>query len=125
MLYTLLIILVVIAAVLLAFAVLMQNSKGGGLSSTFAGTSQIMGVRKTADFLEKVTWTLSITIVGLCFIATFLTSSSGSAPVEEQGSKAAQGGAINTLPMTAPSAPAVDPAATPAPAQSPEPVAVP
>jgi preprotein translocase subunit SecG len=121
MLYTLLIILVVIAAVLLALAVLMQNSKGGGLSSTFAGTSQIMGVRKTADFLEKATWALSISIVALCFISTFLTSSSDAGSATEQGSKASQGGALNTLPMTAPPAPAAAPAETPATAPSSEP----
>ena len=36
-----------------------QNSKGGGLAAGFSSTNQIMGVRKTTDFLEKATWGLS------------------------------------------------------------------
>jgi len=69
----------------------MQNSKGGGLSSTFSSSSQIMGVRKTADFLEKATWGLAITIVVLSFFSGFFTRSGGSSDGErQQGSKASQ-----------------------------------
>ena len=50
-------VLIFIICILLIIVVLIQNSKGGGLASGFTG-SQIMGVRKTADFLEKATWTL-------------------------------------------------------------------
>ena len=59
MLYLLLIILMVIVSVLMCLIVLIQKSKGGGLASGFASSNQIMGVRKTADFLEKTTWTLA------------------------------------------------------------------
>ena len=38
---------------------LVQNSKGGGLASNFQGSNQVMGVRKTTDFLEKATWVLA------------------------------------------------------------------
>ncbi len=92
--YTVLIVLIVILAILLGLVVLMQNSKGGGVSSTFSSSSQIMGVRKTADFLEKATWTLSISIVVLCFISSFFASS-GEKVIEQQGSKAA--GAQQTM----------------------------
>ena len=51
--YLLLVILMVIAAILMCFIVLIQNSKGGGLASGFSSSNQIMGVRKTTDFLEK------------------------------------------------------------------------
>ena len=51
--YLLLIILMVIVSLLMCFIVLIQNSKGGGLASGFASSNQIMGVRKTTDFLEK------------------------------------------------------------------------
>ena len=54
--YLLLVILMVIASVLMCFIVLIQNSKGGGLASGFSSSNQIMGVRKTTDFLEKATW---------------------------------------------------------------------
>lgn len=61
--YLLLIILIVIAAVLMCFIVLIQNSKGGGLASGFSSSNQIMGVRKTTDFLEKTTWGLAAFMV--------------------------------------------------------------
>ena len=51
--YTLVSILTIIAALLLIVVVLVQKSKGGGLSSSFGGGNQIMGVRKTTDFIEK------------------------------------------------------------------------
>ena len=54
--YLLLVILMLIASVLMCFIVLIQNSKGGGLASGFSSSNQIMGVRKTTDFLEKATW---------------------------------------------------------------------
>ena len=56
--YILLTILCVIAAILLVLLVLVQNSKGGGLAAGFNSGNQVMGVRKTTDFLEKATWTL-------------------------------------------------------------------
>ena len=54
--YLLLIGLIVLAALLMCFVVLIQNSKGGGLASSFASSNQIMGVHKTTDFIEKLTW---------------------------------------------------------------------
>lgn len=59
-LFVLLTVLVLIIAVLIVLVVLVQNSKGGGLASNFASSNQYMGVRKTADFLEKATWTLAV-----------------------------------------------------------------
>lgn len=64
--YSLIIILIIIACVLLMLVVLIQNPKGGGLSSSFGGLSnQILGVKRTTDFLEKATWTLIIAIAAL------------------------------------------------------------
>jgi preprotein translocase subunit SecG len=63
-------ILIVLAAVFLVLFVLVQNSKGGGLVSGFSSSNQIMGVRKTTDFLEKATWGLAIAIVALSIVAT-------------------------------------------------------
>lgn len=48
--------------------VLVQNSKGGGLAQGFSSTNQIMGVRKTTDFLEKATWGLAATILVLSIV---------------------------------------------------------
>lgn len=63
--FTFLATLIVIASLLLILAVLAQNSKGGGLSSQFggSGTAQIMGVKRTGDILEKLTWGLAIAIL--------------------------------------------------------------
>jgi preprotein translocase subunit SecG len=59
--------LILMISVLLVLIILAQNSKGGGLSSQFGGsaTSQIMGVKRTGDLLEKLTWGFAITILAL------------------------------------------------------------
>ena len=67
--YTLFITLIIIAAILLVLLVLIQNSKGGGLAADFAGGNQVMGAPKTADFLEKTTWTLVGVIAFLSILA--------------------------------------------------------
>jgi preprotein translocase subunit SecG len=63
------VLLIVLASVLMCLIVLIQNSKGGGLASGFASSNQIMGVRKTTDFLEKATWTLAIAMVVLSIVS--------------------------------------------------------
>jgi len=60
---TFLVVVIILASLLLAFIVLIQNSKGGGLASNFAGQNQVLGVRKTTDFLEKATWTIAALIM--------------------------------------------------------------
>ena len=67
--YTLFITLIIIASVLLVLLVLIQNSKGGGLAADFASGNQVMGAPKTADFLEKATWTLVGVIAVLSILA--------------------------------------------------------
>lgn len=68
--YYVITVLTVVVCIVLVLIVLVQNSKGGGLASNFAGSNQIMGVRKTTDFLEKATWTLSIGLFVLCLLAS-------------------------------------------------------
>jgi preprotein translocase subunit SecG len=63
-------VLIIIVCILLALIVLIQNSKGGGLSSSFASNNQIMGVRRTADVLEKTTWGFAIALFVLCLLGT-------------------------------------------------------
>jgi len=60
-----LIIISIIVCVLLGLIVLIQNPKGGGLSSNFSSSSQLLGVQKTGDILEKGTWTLAILLMFL------------------------------------------------------------
>ncbi|MDD2419652.1 MAG: preprotein translocase subunit SecG [Bacteroidia bacterium] len=77
--YTVIAILIVIASILLTIVVLVQNSKGGGLAANFASGNQTFGVRQTADFLEKATWTLAISIMALCILATAFVSTGNNA----------------------------------------------
>ena len=73
--YTLFVILIVIAAVLMIGLVLIQESKGGGLSSSFAGYNQVAGVRKTTDFIEKATWVLAASMVVISIICAWVAPS--------------------------------------------------
>ncbi|MCT4664564.1 MAG: preprotein translocase subunit SecG [Flavobacteriales bacterium] len=57
--------LLVLVCVILIITVMVQNPKGGGLSSTFGGGNQILGVQKTTNFIEKTTWTLAVVLVVL------------------------------------------------------------
>jgi preprotein translocase subunit SecG len=66
---TLISIAIVLVCILLILIVLVQNSKGGGLASSFSSSNQVMGVRKTADFLEKATWTLAIALLVLSLLS--------------------------------------------------------
>lgn len=76
-------ILVIIASVILGLIVLVQNPKGGGLSSSFGGFgNQIMGVKQTTDVLEKGTWLFAGIVGALCIIspAFIPKEGTGSAP---------------------------------------------
>jgi len=70
--YIIVSVLILITSILLMLVVLVQNSKGGGLASNFSGNNQYMGVRKTADFLEKSTWTLAIVLLVLSLFSIFV-----------------------------------------------------
>ena len=69
MLYTLCIVLILIASVLLVLAVLVQNPKSG-MASNFGASNQVMGVRQTADFLEKFTWGAAVVVLALSLLST-------------------------------------------------------
>ena len=72
--------IIIIAAIFLILVVLAQNPKGGGLSSQFGGSgaSQVMGVKKTGDFLEKATWGAAITILSLTLATNFFIETGAS-----------------------------------------------
>lgn len=98
--YLLFVGLIVLAALLMCFVVLIQNSKGGGLASSFASSNQIMGVRKTTDFIEKLTWGLAAFMVVLSVATAYVipTAQSETSVIMEQAVKE---GATN--PLNAPS----------------------
>ena len=111
--YLLLVGLIVLASVLMCFVVLIQNSKGGGLASSFASSNQIMGVRKTTDFIEKLTWGLAVFMVVLSVAAAYVL------PSATQGSSVIMDQAVQeqkTNPLNAPegfAAPQTEQATTP------------
>ena len=88
--YLFLVILMVVASLLMCFIVLIQNSKGGGLASGFSSSNQIMGVRKTTDFLEKGTWFLAGLMVVMSISTAYVvptSSSKGGDVILEQAQK--------------------------------------
>jgi preprotein translocase subunit SecG len=112
--YIVLTILIILACALLVLAVLVQNPKGGGLAVGFSSSNQVMGVRKTTDFLEKFTWGTLISLILFCLIATIiLPTGGGKAPQSQLEEKAAE---ATSAPVQAP-APAAQPPAGGQPAQ--------
>ncbi len=67
--YILFSVVILVVSVLLGLIVLVQNPKGGGLAANFSGGSQFMGVRQTADMLEKLTWGFGVGILILSLAA--------------------------------------------------------
>src|SRR5476651_2372731 len=109
--YLVLVIIVIIVCGLLGLIVLIQNPKGGGLSSNFSSSSQLMGVQKTGDFLEKGTWILAITLMVLSLAINVAvkggTEKSENPQLKEQIDKASKPvGGVGSSPMALPPAPA-------------------
>ena len=61
--------MILVASVMLILAVLVQSPKSG-MAANFGAANQVMGVRESANILEKTTWTLAGMIVVLSLIAT-------------------------------------------------------
>ncbi len=101
MAYTLFVILIVLASLLMIFIVLIQESKGGGLASNFSSSNAIMGVRKTTDVVEKLTWGLAIAMVVLSVACAYVApqatgdSSVMEGATQEQTALPAMPGATN------------------------------
>tara|TARA_B100000427_G_C15148797_1_gene437788 strand:- start:146 stop:493 length:348 start_codon:yes stop_codon:yes gene_type:complete len=68
--FTIFIGLIILVCFLLVLVVMVQNPKGGGLSSSFGGSSQQLGgVQKTSDFLDKSTWILAVFLLVLILLS--------------------------------------------------------
>ena len=122
--YLLFIGLIVVAALLMCFVVLIQNSKGGGLASSFASSNQIRGVRKTTDFIEKLTWGLAgfMVVISIACAYVLPTASSESSVIMEQAVKESATNPLNApagfVAPTATETPAAEAPATEAPAEA-------
>ncbi len=111
-------ILVVLAAVVLGFIVLIQNPKGGGLSSSLGGIgNQLMGVKQTTDVLEKGTWVFAGVVGILCLLSPLFipktvaggdTDLMDKAPINQSSGAQPKAPATNTAPMPGTTPPAAD-----------------
>ncbi|MFZ9942868.1 MAG: preprotein translocase subunit SecG [Bacteroidia bacterium] len=111
--YTLITVLIIITCLLLALIVLVQNSKGGGLASGLGSSNQIMGVRKTTDMLEKLTWGFGVALMVFCLFGTMMMPKGGENQEDSKLLEQVSNTAIPTAPAPAPQAPAAN---TPPPA---------
>ncbi len=100
------IVLIILASIILGVIVLIQNPKGGGLSSSLGGFSnQLMGVKQTTDVLEKGTWLFAAIIGVLCITSTlFIPKTAGTNSNENLINEAPVGTPMapqqnNTVPM--------------------------
>lgn len=78
--------LVIIIAALLVLIVLIQNSKGGGISSNFASNTQVVGVKRQAEMVEKITWWLAGIMLFLCIISASMGKGEGTTVVKDEQS---------------------------------------
>jgi preprotein translocase subunit SecG len=105
--FSIFLVLITIVCFLLIIVIMVQNPKGGGLSSTISGTQMLGGVQKTTDFLDKSTWTLATILIALIL----LSSLSFTGSLSDTDSKL-----IEKTEAPASAAPATPAPATPAPA---------
>lgn len=108
---TLVSILIIIASVLLILVVLVQNSKGGGLDSSFGNTNQLGGAAQSTETIEKATWTLAggiaaLSIIAAMFIGTATGGVDSETNIKGQGPKAPMSVPVpNGAPTNLPAAP--------------------
>ncbi len=97
--FTVLVVIIILVCILLAFAILIQNPKGGGLGAGFANIgNQVMGARRATETIEKATWTLAIALLALTLLsAVFLPKNTG-VVVEQEQSKTE--GLLQNRPVT-------------------------
>ena len=106
--YILYVSLAIFCSILLVLVVLAQNSKGGGLSNQFGGSgaSNLIGVKKTGDLLERVTWGLAIGIMVFALATNFASPSGGTPDEILEKAKEQQGVGIELPKSETPALPA-------------------
>jgi len=68
--FSIFLVLITIVCFLLVVVIMVQNPKGGGLSSSIGGSQMLGGVQKTTDFLDKSTWTLATVLIVLILLSS-------------------------------------------------------
>lgn len=90
--------IIILASIILGVIILIQNPKGGGLTSSLGGFgNQLMGVKQTTDILEKGTWVFAGIIGALCITSALFIPKSGETNSRDR--------LINEAPVGTPMAP--------------------
>lgn len=107
--FSIFLVLITIVCFLLVVVIMVQNPKGGGLSSTLGGSQMMGGVQKTTDFLDKSTWTLATILIVLVLLSSLSFTGSLSdtdSKIIEETETAAPAAAKPTAPVQNTPAPA-------------------
>lgn len=102
-------VLTLIVCILLTLVILIQNSKGGGIQSQFGAATQIMGVKRGTEFIEKATWGLAITLILLSILMTpkssIISSEEDSGSVAKKRAQSAISAPVQQAPASQPAPP--------------------
>lgn len=104
-------ILTIIVCILLVLVILVQNSKGGGIQSQFGAATQIMGVKRGTEFIEKATWGFAFALIVLSIAmtpkseTTTTTEGSNRSIAKEKAANAIQ---MQSTPQNVPAQPAAE-----------------
>jgi preprotein translocase subunit SecG len=113
-------ILITFVSFLLIIAVMVQNPKGGGLSSSIGGSQVIGGVQKTSDFLDKATWTLATVLVALIILSSVSLNTPEGTSLTDDSAVTPPAATTPATGTQAPAGTATTPATPAAPAAQPE-----
>ncbi|MGN6645214.1 MAG: preprotein translocase subunit SecG [Cytophaga sp.] len=81
MIYTLSILLI-ICAILLVVVVLAQNSKGG-VADGFSSSTQVIGAKRTGDFLSNLSIGLAVAILLICLTFNYVAKPTSDADASD------------------------------------------
>lgn len=102
--YAFITILITFICILIMLVVLIQKPKGSGLASSFSGNNQMMGVKKTTELVEKITWGLGIALFVLTIAVNLMIDRGGAQGAQDE---------IENINVTAPATQTPPPNATP------------
>jgi preprotein translocase subunit SecG len=101
-------ILIAVVSILLMLVVLVQSPKSSGMGGAFGGsaTSMMGGVKRTADFLERATWTLAVALFALVLLVNMLNPSATTSNDAESAMEEVMDDAPVEAPVQTPAQPA-------------------
>lgn len=119
--YSFILVLSIVVCVALTFIVLIQNPKGGGIAASFSAGNQIMGVKRTNEVVEKVTWGLAIALLVLTLSSNLFIASANDGIDQSAIQEQIESGDLPELPQIQAPAPADQPGVNPGLQETPAP----